>query len=115
MQVGSIIINLSPPECEVVTPGPQGGGEDVRGEIGVMRPIHCELPLRLLPGDPDRNTDVAPAEGFPIATWSIPRHYSLTIFILYSNSNLIFCRFSNSLSHKVENQNQGWSEKLQGK
>ena len=41
--------------------------------------------------------------------------HSISIVRLYSNSNLIFCRFSNSLSHKVENQNQGWSEKLQGK
>ena len=41
----------------------------------------------------------------------------INTFIFFSNlcDILFICRFSNSLSHKVENQNQGWSEKLQGK
>ena len=97
MQVGSVIINLPAPECEVVTPGPQGGGENVRGEVGVMLPIYCELPLRLLPGDPDRNADVAPAECFPIATWSIPRHYSLQIFFFYDNRIILSLTFGGHL------------------
>ena len=79
MQMGPIIINLPPPKREVVTPRPQRGGEGVRGEVGVMLPIHAELPLRPVLGDPDRNTHVAPAVSFPIATWSVPRHYSWQI------------------------------------
>ena len=82
MQMGSIIINLPPAKREVVTPGPEGGGECVRAEVGVMLPIQAELPLRSpVLGDPDRNTNVAPAVSFPIATRAVPRHYSWQIYI----------------------------------